>query len=79
MRFLIIRKVMKLEMSQMGAADFLNTSDRQVRSPISTGREKGSQEEMNLRLFKWIGSIASPPGLPGEASLRNFFEKVIAF
>ncbi len=42
-RYLIIRKVMKREMSQVEAADLLNISDRYVRTLIGKVREKGSK------------------------------------
>jgi len=42
-RLLIVRKVMKKEMSQVEAADLLNISDRQVRNLIGKVREKGSK------------------------------------
>lgn len=42
-RLLIIRKVMKQEISQVEAADLLNISDRQVRALIGKVREKGSK------------------------------------
>ncbi|MEN6559991.1 MAG: ISNCY family transposase [Acidobacteriota bacterium] len=42
-RLLIVRKVMKREMSQVEAADLLNISDRQVRTLIDKVREKGAK------------------------------------
>jgi transposase len=42
-RLLIVRKVMKREISQVEAADLLNISDRQVRNLIGKVREKGSK------------------------------------
>lgn len=42
-RYLIIRKVMKQEMSQVEAADLLNISDRYVRTLIGKVREKGAK------------------------------------
>jgi transposase len=42
-RYLIIRKVMKREMSQVEAADLLNISDRYVRTLIGKVREKGAK------------------------------------
>jgi len=42
-RLLIIRKVMKREISQVEAADLLNISDRQVRTLIGKVRERGAK------------------------------------
>jgi transposase len=42
-RLLIIRKVMKREISQLEAADLLNISDRQVRTLIGKVRESGAK------------------------------------
>ena len=42
-RLLIIRKVMKREMRQVEAADFLNISDRQIRNLIGKVRGKGAK------------------------------------
>ncbi len=42
-RYLIIRKVMKREISQVEAADLLNISDRYVRTLIGKVREKGAK------------------------------------
>ncbi|MGZ5424318.1 MAG: ISNCY family transposase, partial [Candidatus Aminicenantales bacterium] len=42
-RYLIIRKVMKQEMSRVEAADLLNISDRYVRTLIGKVREKGAK------------------------------------
>jgi len=42
-RLLIVRKVMKGEISQVEAADLLNISDRQVRTLIGKVREKGAK------------------------------------
>ena len=42
-RLLIVRKVMKREMSQVEAADLLNISDRQIRNLIRKVKAKGSK------------------------------------
>ena len=42
-RLLIVRKVMKREMSQVEAADLLNISDRQIRNLIRKVKGKGSK------------------------------------